>query len=329
MTKVLITGGCGFIGSHLVAHILKNTDWHINIIDKLTYASVGFDRLRNLKVFDSSRINLFTLDIGNEISEGVIRELKDVSYIFHLAAESHVDRAIANPGLFVRSNVLGTVNILLLASKVKDLKAMVNFSTDEVFGPTVSETGFKEWDRYLSSNQYSASKAGAEEMVVAFANTHDLPVFTTHVLNNFGEAQHPEKFIPMTIRNILEEKEVIIHSKNGESGSRFWIHARNSCAAVMFLLDRFKKGDKYNIVCNDELSNLRIAQAIADILDKKLSYEFLEYDIDRPGHDFRYALDGSKMKKMGWKQPVDFEESFEKTINWYLNNQKWLYVNVD
>jgi len=329
MTKVLITGGCGFIGSHLVAHILKNTDWHINIIDKLTYASVGFDRLRSLNVFDSSRINLFTLDIGNEISDGVVRELKDVSYIFHLAAESHVDRAIIDPGLFVRSNVLGTVNILMLASKVKDLKAMVNFSTDEIFGPCYNVQGFKEWDRYLSSNQYSASKAGAEEMVIAFANTHDLPVFTTHVLNNYGAMQHPEKFIPMTIRNILEDKKVIIHSKDGISGSRFWLHARNSCAAVMFLLDKFEKGEKYNIVCSDELTNYRIAQTIADILDKKLSYEYLEYDIDRPGHDFRYALDGSKMERMGWKQPIDFEISFIRTIEWYLDNQKWLYVNVD
>lgn len=329
MTKVLITGGCGFIGSHLVAHILKNTDWHINIIDKLTYASVGFDRLRSLKVFDSERIKLFTLDISNEISDGVARELKDVEYVFHLAAESHVDRSIINPQLFVKSNVLGTVNVLILASKMNKLKAMVYFSTDEVFGPCYDKHGFKEWDRYLSSNQYSASKAGAEEMVIAFANTHNLPVFTTHAINNFGQMQHNEKFIPMTIRNILEDKKVFIHTKNNISGSRFWLHARNSCDAVMFLLDKFKKGDKYNIPCDTEKTNLEIAQLIASIIGKKLNYEFLEYDIDRPGHDFRYALDGSKVKKMGWEAPIDFDTSFLKTVRWYLDNPQWLYVNVD
>jgi dTDP-glucose 4,6-dehydratase len=329
MTKILVTGGNGFIGSHVCEHILKNTDWDLDILDSMNYASSGYDRLKEVNCYDDKRIRHFSYDITLPISEGLLKELYDCSYIVHLAAETHVNNSISNPEPFVRSNVLGTMQILEFARKCQNLKKIVYFSTDEVFGPAPIDSvpnGYKEWDRYNSTNPYSASKAGGEELCLAWANTYKVPVIITHTMNVFGERQHVEKYIPMTIKKILTGEKVLIHSDASKTkpGSRFWIHARNVASAVMFLLKEGEIREKYNIVGEREVDNLQMAQFISEVVGKPLSYELIDFHSSRPGHDLRYALNGEKLRTMGHVYPKTFEDSLIKTIQWTVNNPKWL-----
>ena len=196
--KIIITGGNGFIGHHVCEHFLKNSQYNIDIIDRMSYASMGYDRLKNVNCYDDSRIRHFSHDFTKPIEEGLLAELRDASIILHLGAETHVDNSIDNPELFVMSNVVGTLQILQFARKCENLEKLVYFSTDEIFGPADKEKvpdGFKEWDAYNSTNPSSAAKAGGEELCLAFANTYGVPVLITHTMNVFGERQHPEKFM--------------------------------------------------------------------------------------------------------------------------------------
>lgn len=327
--KIIVTGGNGFIGHHFCEHILKNTSWSIDIIDRLSYASSGFERLRDVKCYDDKRIRNFCHDFTLPITEGLLSELQDADYIVHMGAETHVDNSISNPEPFVRSNVLGTMNILEFARKCPNLKRLIYFSTDEVFGPAPLESvpnGYKEWDRYNSTNPYSASKAGGEELCLAWANCYKVPVLITHTMNVFGERQHVEKFIPRCIRKILDGETITIHADPTRtiSGSRFWIHARNVAEAVMFLLLEGDVRDKYNIVGEKEVSNLDMANFIASVLGKELKYEMVDFHGSRPGHDLRYGLDGSKLHSMGFEFPKTFNDSLIKTIEWTLENPRWL-----
>lgn len=323
--RILITGGCGFIGHHFVEHFLKDTKWEIVVLDKLTYASGGFDRVRDIKAFDDKRVLFLTSDLTRPVPEGILQEVGNVDYILHMAAETHVDNSITDPEPFVMSNVVGTLHILNLARKINNLKAFVLFSTDEVFGPAPPGVSYKEWDRYNSTNPYSATKAGAEELTLSFMNTYRLPGFITHCMNVFGERQHPEKFIPLCVRKIIHEEEVIVHSDQTKtkSGSRYYIHARNVANAVYFLLNKFEQREKYNIVGEKEVTNLKLAQTIANILGKELKYKFVDFHSSRPGHDLRYSLDGTKMEKLGWRIPLTFEESLESTVKWIAERNFW------
>jgi dTDP-glucose 4,6-dehydratase len=328
MEKILITGGCGFIGHHLVEHVIKNTDWEVVVLDKLNYASFGYDRLRDINCFDNKRIRIFTADFTNPIKNGLANEIGQLSYIIHLGAETHVDNSITNPLPFVMSNVVGTLHILNFARTQRHLKKMVYFSTDEIFGPAPEGVAYKEWDRYNSGNPYSATKAGGEELCLAYTNTYKLPIFITHTMNAFGERQHPEKFIPMTIRKIMQGDTVTIHSNKDrtKAGSRFYIHCRNIASAIIFLLDKAQVHEKYNIVGEKEIDNLEMAQFIASVLGKHLNYKMVDFHSSRPGHDLRYALDGTKLKEMGWQIPIGFEESLKKTIRWNFigGNERWI-----
>jgi dTDP-glucose 4,6-dehydratase len=325
-TKILVTGGAGFIGHHFIEHLLKNTDWDIVVIDRLTYASSGFDRLRDINVFDGNRVKVFTADFTKPIEDGLAKEIGDIDYIIHMGAETHVDRSIDNAEPFVLANVFGTFRMLEFARTQKNLKKFLYFSTDEVFGPAPVGTAYKEWDRYNSGNPYAATKAGGEELVLSYHNTHRVPAMITHTMNVFGERQHPEKFIPMTVRKVLAGESVTIHSNKDKTkaGSRFWIHGRNVAAAIMFLLDKGEVGDKYNIVGEREVDNLEMAQTIAKILGKPLHYEMVDFHSSRPGHDLRYALDGTKLQEMGWQLPMSFDQSLEKTVHWTVEHPKWL-----
>ena len=326
MRKILITGGCGFIGHHIVEHYIKNTDWQIVVLDKLTYAADGFDRLRDISVFDDKRVTILSADFTQPLSVGIKKEMGDVDYILHTGAETHVDNSIENPEIFVVSNVIGTMHILNYARELPSLKKMLYFSTDEVFGPAPVGTNYKEWDRYNSGNPYSATKAGAEELCLAYHNTYKTPVLISHTMNVFGERQHFEKFIPMIIRKVIRGEEVTIHADKTctISGSRFYIHARNVANAVNFLFDKGEPGDKYNIVGEKEVSNLEMAQVIAKVIGKDLNYKMVDFHSSRPGHDLRYALDGTKMSKMGWSIPMSFEQSLSKVVKWSLDNPRWI-----
>lgn len=329
--RILITGGCGFIGHHFVEHILKYTKWDMIILDKLSYASLGYDRLRDIKVFDNKRILLLTADFAQEISEGCVREIGEIDYIVHMGANTHVDRSITDPKPFVEANVMGTMHMLDLARKLPNLKKFVYFSTDEVFGPAPEGVAYKEWDCYNSRNPYAATKAAGEELCLAYGNTFKIPVVIMHTMNVFGERQHHEKYIPMVIRSVLNGDTVTIHADptRTKAGSRFYIHARNVASAILFLLDKGQTQDKYNIVGEQEVDNLALAQMIADHIGKPLQYDMVDFHSSRPGHDLRYALDGSKMEGMGWTIPKTFESSLKKTIDWCLANPGWLASEKD
>ena len=302
-------------------------DWEVTVIDRLNYASAGYDRLRDIDVFDKDKVRVFATDLTNDISEELERELGQFNYIVHMGAETHVDNSIDDPEKFVKNNVIGTLKLLQFARRQKNLEKFIYFSTDEVFGPAPEGTSYKEWDRYNSGNPYSASKAGAEELCLAFHNTYGVPVVITHTMNAYGERQHPEKFIPMVINKVLKGEKVTIHSNKDKTkaGSRFYIHCRNIADAIFFLLKRDDVvGDKFNIVGEKEVDNLELAQFIAKVVGKPLNYEMTDFHSSRPGHDLRYALDGTKMEKMGWKPPISFEDSLTKTIEWTLGNDKWL-----
>jgi dTDP-glucose 4,6-dehydratase len=325
--RVLLTGGAGFIGHHLVEGILKNTNWDIVIIDRLDISG-NTRRLTDIDVWEKEkhRVKFIWWDLKAEISESVRKEIGQVNYVWHLAASSHVDRSILDPMSFVMDNVVGTCNLLNFARTLPNLNQFIYFSTDEVFGPASEGVNYKEWDRYKSGNPYAASKAGAEELCVAFENTYKLPVIITHTMNVYGERQHPEKFIPLTIKKILVGEKILIHADKTKtkSGSRMWIHARNVCSALLFLVGKGIPGDKYNIVGEKEVSNLEMAQFIAKVIGKELQYEMVDFHSSRPGHDLRYSLDGSKMRSIGWELPKTFEQSLEKTVKWTLENQEWL-----
>lgn len=325
--KILITGGCGFIGHHFVEHIFKNTDWEIVVIDRLSYASNGFERLRDTDTLNTPRIKVFTCDLILPISEGLIKEIGDIDYIVHMAAETHVDNSIKNPQLFLDNNIKSTFNLLEYSrNHLPNLKTFFYFSTDEVFGPALGDTLYKEWDRHNPTNPYSASKSAAEQICIAYENTYKTPLMIVNVMNAFGERQHVEKFIPLCIKKLLDGDKIYIHSypDKKKSGTRFYIHGRNIAEAVLFLIKNGKIGEKYNISGEKEVSNLEMAQLISKFMNKELDYEMVDFHSDRPGHDLRYGLDGNKIFNMGFKLPLNFEESLRKTVEWTLENKKWL-----
>ena len=328
MKKIMVTGGAGFIGHHLVEHLLKNTDWDITVVDRLTYASNGFDRLRDIQAYDDRRVRLFTCDFTHEFGSGLRQELGEPDYLIHLAAETHVDNSIDDPWPFIQSNVVGTYRILQWARGLSRLEKMIYFSTDEVFGPAAEGVLHREWDNYNSTNPYSASKAGGEELCLAWANTYKVPVTITHTMNAFGERQHPEKFIPMVIRRTLSGEKILVHAnpEKTKSGSRFYIHCRNIASAIQFLLEKGVVRDKYNIVGEREISNLDMVRMIGEFLGRAPNYELVDFHSSRPGHDLRYALDGAKMRDMGWSIPTDFIRSLEATVRWIADpaHRVWL-----
>ena len=338
MKRALITGGAGFIAHHLIGQILERTDWEIVSLDRLDYSG-NLNRLHDLMLtFDPEvrkRVKIVHHDLKAELNPLVCSEVGNVDYIIHLAAGSHVDRSIDYPMEFVMDNVVGTVNILEFARTQKNLERFVYFSTDEVFGPAPDGIKYKENDRYNSTNPYSATKAAAEEIAVAYENTYGLPIYITHTMNVFGERQHPEKFIPMCIKRARDGESVTIHSDSTKTipGSRHYIHAEDVADAVLFLLDyegEFEKTwggakcPKFNIVGSEELNNLDLATIIAEAQGKELKYEMVDFHSSRPGHDLRYALDGDKMKQLGWQPAKSVRERIAEVTKWTLDNERWI-----
>ena len=327
MKNIIITGGCGFIGSHFVEHVFRKTNWNIIIIDKLNYASNGLERIRDSGIIDSSRIKIFTFDLINEMSEGMIKELGDnINYIVHMADETHVDNSIKNPVPFIHNNIMSTVNLLEYSRRCANLEKFFYFSTDEVYGSAPEGVYYKETDRHNPTNPYSASKSAAEQICVSYENTYKVPLIMVNVMNAFGERQHVEKFIPKCIKYILEGQKIYIHSDSTCKipGSRFYIHARNIADAVLFLIKNGKIGELYHVTGEREMDNLSLAKFIAKELGRELNYELVNFHGERPGHDLRYALDGNKIFNLGFKLPINFEDSLRKTINWTFENKKWL-----
>ena len=352
--KVLITGGAGFIGHHLIDYVLRKTDWDIVILDRLDLSG-NLNRLTELDsvyAFNEKgkRIKFVWHDLKSEINSFVSKDIGQVDHVVHLAASSHVDRSIEDPVSFAMDNVVGTTNLLNWARKggmkrtKNELHRMgdglvetgqnyagkfLNFSTDEVFGPADVGHDHKEDEPHKPSNPYSASKSGQGMMGYAFFITYGLPVITSYTMNNFGERQHPEKLIPACIRAVINQTEMPIFAeveKDGELkavGSRFWLHSWNTASAIVFLLENGVVGESYNIVGFDELTNLEICEKVAKIIGKPLIPKFVDFHETRPGHDRRYALDGNKIKKLGWKPEVEFDDSLKKVVEFTMENKKW------
>jgi len=337
--KVLITGGCGFIGHHLVEHFYKNTNYELIVVDKLSYATKGFERFRSNNLINSNRFKLYTWDLITPLSDGLIYELGDINIIIHMAAETHVDNSISSPNMVIKNNIDSTINILEYSRNLKNLKEFLYFSTDEVFGPASfnvngdnkNKYSYSEWDRHRPTNPYSASKSASENICISYENTYKIPLKVINVMNAFGERQHVEKFIPKVIKSILNNETIDIHTDDDLiSGTRFYIHARNISDAVLFIIKNGIVGEKYNITGEYEISNLQMYKMILEIINnitnsnKNLNYKLVNFHKDRPGHDLRYSLDGSKLLEMGWKHPIDFKSSLIKTVEWTLNNTNWL-----
>jgi len=326
---ILVTGGAGFVGHHCIEHLLKTTDWKIVILDSLNYAG-NMNRITDSEAFDPKRVKFAWHDLRAPISETTHKLIGKLDYLIHFAAESHVDRSLEDSIPFAQSNVVGTANLLEYLKHYQPGCKTLIFSTDEVFGPAPEGVYYKEDDRFKPSNPYSASKAGEEMIAFSFAHAFGLPISVVRSMNIIGERQHPEKFIPKTIKATLNNEKVILHGRGRKDlSSRCWIHARNVSDALLFLLNKAEKKEFYHIV-GEEKTVLDVANWICEVIkERKLKDEevqWLDYHTARPGHDKRYALSGEKLAKMGWKPPVDLEASVKKTVEWTLKpeNRKWL-----
>jgi len=337
--NVLVTGGAGFVAHHIIHHLLKNTDWNIVSLDRLDFSgnlNRLADMMQEFDPEDRKRVKIVFHDLRAEINPMVRREIGDVNYILHLAAGSHVDRSIDYPMEFVMDNVVGTCNALNYAREVPNLERFIYFSTDEVFGAAPEGVDYDERARYNSTNPYSASKAGGEELAVAFENTYGLPVYITHTMNVFGERQHPEKYIPMCIRKVADNDIVTVHSDETrtKAGSRHYIHAADVAEAMLFLLNlddtKLKRdyGDakcpKFNLVGKEEIDNLSLAKMIANAQDKELNYNMVDFHSSRPGHDLRYSLSGDYMRELGWEPKISLTQRINEVVKWTLENERWL-----
>ena len=307
------------------------------MLDRTDYKVITLDRLdpaANLSRIDSilkknknykDRLEVVWHDLKAPLSKFVIDKLDGVTHILHLAAGSHVNRSIKYPLEFVFDNVVGTCNLLEYARNyAKNLELFLYFSTDEVFGPAPEGIVFDENSRYNGCNPYSATKAGAEELCNAYFNTYNLPIVVTHTMNVYGPSQHEEKFIPLCIKKILNNDIVDIHTdQSGEkTSSRCYLYLEDIADAILFLMKNFKLGEKYNIAADNETSALEMVKKISKTMGVKANYRLLYPEKDRPGNDLRYAVSGEKLKKMGWCQKTDLDKGLEKTIKWYISNEK-------
>lgn len=324
--KILITGGCGFIGHHIIEYLLQKTIHDIVVIDKLSYASKGLSRLKDIGGTNNNRVSIITWDLSTELSVGLLQELQDINVIIHMAAETHVDNSISNPVHCIYNNVMSTLHILEFSRKLPHLTKFLYFSTDEVYGTALDNTMYSEWDRHNPSNPYSASKSSGESIVLSYYNTYKLPVVICNVMNVFGERQYVEKFIPNCIKKILNDETVLIHCYPGceKAGTRFYIHAKQVADAVMFLLDKGEIGEKYNICGEQEVDNLELAQLIAFFMGKELQFKMIDYHSNRPGHDLRYCLDGRKLSSIGWEPKCSFRETLKEVVEWTIRHPEWL-----
>jgi dTDP-glucose 4,6-dehydratase len=311
--KLLVTGGSGFIGCNFIRHMItKYPAYDIVNLDKLTYAG----NPENLADLESSpRYTFIKGDICDP--SAVDRAMKDVDYVVHFAAESHVDRSIADSSAFIRTNVLGTHTMLEGALKHK-VKKFVHISTDEVYG-SIKKGSFVETDILTPSSPYSSSKAGSDLLALSYHITHKLPVMVTRCTNNFGPYQYPEKLIPLFVTNLLEGKKVPVYGTG--MNIRDWIYVLDHCKAVDFVLHNGSPGEIYNIGGGAEKTNVEITKKIIELLGKDESA--IEHVADRPGHDLRYSLDCSKLKKMGWKPEYSFDEALRNTVEWYVEHRPW------
>jgi dTDP-glucose 4,6-dehydratase len=328
MKNVLVTGGCGFIGSNFVKMLTKKEDVFPVILDKLTYAG----NISNLNQIDENKYAFFEGDICDEAIVTSLFKKYNFDAVFHFAAETHVDRSIDGPGEFIKSNIIGTYNLLKVSrnymDEVNQNFKFIHVSTDEVFGDLDKGGYFKETTPYNPSSPYSASKASSDHLVRAWGRTFGLPVIITNCSNNYGSFQFPEKLIPLMIINCLDNKPLPIYG-DGQN-IRDWLYVMDHCSAIYKVYENGKIQETYNIGGNNEIKNIDIVNIICETLDflkpvENKSYkDLITFVKDRPGHDLRYAIDSTKIQKdLGWMPEESFETGIRKTVEWYINNEIW------
>ena len=331
MKKILITGGAGFIGSHVVRLFLKKyPNYEVVNLDKLTYAG----NLENLKDIESNPNYTFSKgDIVNEVFVANLFKEHKFDGVVHLAAESHVDRSISNPTEFIKTNVMGTINLLNAArnswGNEFENKVFYHISTDEVYGSLGKEGFFVEETPYDPRSPYSSSKASSDHLVRAYFHTYGMPVKISNCSNNYGSHQFPEKLIPLMIHNIKLNKPLPVYGEG--LNIRDWLWVNDHARAIDVIFHNGKLGETYNIGGNNEWTNIDLVKLLCRTMDKKLdraegeSEKLITYVTDRAGHDMRYAIDASKIKReLGWEPSITFEVGLEQTVEWYLNNEEWL-----
>src|SRR3989344_194418 len=311
--RMLITGGLGFIGSHFIRHILsKYPSVQVVNLDKQTYAG-NPDNLKDVE--DDARYDFVKGDICDS---GVVERLaKDSDIIVNFAAESHVDRSIGKPDEFIRTDIFGTFTLLEAARKFK-VKRFVQISTDEVYG-SIQKVSFKETDMLNPSSPYSASKAGADMLAHSYFVTYKLPVIITRSSNNYGAFQYPEKLMPLFITNAIEDKELPLYGDG--SNVRDWLYVEDNCSAISLVMEKGIPGEIYNVASGQEKTNKEVTLKILKLAGKPVS--LVKLVKDRPGHDLRYSLDTTKIRKLGFKPKVDFDEGLQRTVNWNTANRWW------
>lgn len=332
--RVLLTGISGFAGSHVLEHILVNTDWEVIGIASWKHKGTP-ERIEEVMEGHpewKDRLTIITHDLQSPMTAMTKKRIGVCNYVLNLASESHVDRSINEPVPFIQNNVNLVLNMLEFAREYKP-DVFLQFSTDEVLGPAPEGIDFKEWSTPVPSNPYSASKEAQEAIAISYWRTYGVPLIITNTMNLFGQMQDPEKYVAQLIAKISSGEIVTVHGSEGHIGSRYYLHARNMSDALLFILNNcpptsytigeVMRPDRYNIVGDKELNNLEMAQLVASLLNKPLVYALSDFHSVRPGHDYRYALDGSKLKNLGWKAPLLLEESIRDTINWTIDNPIW------
>ncbi len=318
--KVLITGASGFVGSHVLEYLLEKTKWDFVCICSWEHKGCPTNVPKN------DRVKVITHDLTAPITPKLYKQIGEIDYILNIASESHVDRSIEEPREFILNNIKLAITMLEAARVIKP-KLFLQFSTDEVYGSVDDGYNSMEWDAIIPSNPYAASKASQEALAIAYWRTYKVPVVITNTMNVFGERQDKEKFIPLCIDKILKGEKISIHSypDKKRAGSRFYIHGKNVADAILFILNTVNdsifadnKPLRINIVGEKEIDNLTLALAIGKIVEKCVNYELVDFHSSRPGHDTRYALDGSLLERIGWKPPYTFDERLDQVVKSYL-----------
>lgn len=333
--RVLLTGIGGSIGSHVYRHIMATTDWHVVGIDSFRHKGLTDRVLMMMLPHPESigRLTLITHDLSAPISDLMASKIGEIDYIINMASLSDVHTSIVDPRPFVEKNVAVALTMLEYARKT-ECKAFLQISTDEVYGPTDGKTLHKEWDPILPSNPYSASKAAQEAIAISYWRTYKVPLIIVNLMNNFGEMQSHAKFPAIVQRKVRAGEEITIHGSPGNAGSRVYIHSRNSADAFLHILRNVQphlhvdgtvdRPDRFNIVGDRQVANDELVELISGWIGRKAKYRYEDSKLSRPGHDLHYGLDPAKLKALGWKQPLSFEESMKNTVEWYEHNPEWL-----
>lgn len=356
--RILLTGAAGFVGSHALKYLLTETDVdivaicsmeHMGLSARIRQVAADYDAVANIYEQDiSNRVKLIRHDLRTPFDDVTIQHIGDIDVIWNIASESHVDRSIDSPAPFIKNNVELMLTMMELARKLKPT-LFLQMSTDEVYGPAPAGHNHVEWETPLPSNPYSASKAAQEAIAFSYWRTYGVPLVITNTMNIVGEMQSSEKFVPMVMKKVVSGEPMTIHaSPEGVIGSRYYLHAYNLADAWWWLTsyytsfapqneegasmggfvteyaDGADRPDRYHIVGEREVDNLEFAMMIADEMGKPLNFKLVDFHSSRPGHDLRYALDGTKMADMGWKAPLSLDDSVSRLVSWTLENPEWL-----